>query len=116
MQFFNAVELTGNVGKIEKSLSKSGTQYARFGLALSVYRKEQNKSDTLWFNCVAFGNVVDVLDKGKKVNIKGRFDCFESNGKQMPQIIVSEATAFAWDSGAKKEETPVVEDTSNIPF
>lgn len=79
MRGYNSVELIGNVtSDVECKVSKSGTEYARFSLAINNSYKDKagNKVDTVTYvNLVAFGQTAKIagnyLRKGAPAFIKG---------------------------------------------
>lgn len=117
-EHFNSVELEGNVGKDEHKVSASGKAFTDFGLAVSIYKSKTKEYKTLWFNCVAFGDEnSQMIQKGRKIKINGRFDCNEYDGKTFAKIIVErvEPLEAPKEQGYQSFDASQTDD-DNIPF
>lgn len=86
----NCVNLVGRLARdAEQAITKSGTQYAFFTLAVDEPRKDGN---TDWVRCVIYGSRAGTLcnytSKGDKIAVTGRLHTFDSNGKTEMQVVV----------------------------
>ena len=92
----NKVEMSGRLVKdVEILKAKSGTEYAKFTLAV----KRRQGEETDFFNCTAFGKQVEALqkytEKGNRIIVCGsiqndKYTDKEGNGKTTTNIIVDE--------------------------
>lgn len=80
MSLRNRVTLIGRTGKeVEIHTFESGAKRASLSLATSDYYINQNGEkveETQWHNLVAFGKVIDILEKyvpkGKEIAVEGK--------------------------------------------
>ena len=129
----NKVTLLGNVGKDpEVRTTQGGTQVATFSLA--TQRKVKENVTTQWHNCVAFGNLAEIVQKyvvkGSKLYAEGTIDysTYQSDGitKYVTKIIVYELSLLSSKSEGQEtyqkasHSTPALDDYAaqddDIPF
>ena len=77
----NSVEFIGNVGdKPEPKATENGKMYVKF--PIGIYNGKEN---TMWLDIVCWDDLADKfhenVQKGYKVHVKGRFDCYTYEGK-----------------------------------
>ena len=82
----NQITLIGRLTKDpELKYSQSGKAFCRFSVAVP---KEFNRSETDYFDCVAWNKVAEIiadyLRKGKKIAVQGRLETgiYEKDGKK----------------------------------
>jgi single-strand DNA-binding protein len=75
----NTMIVVGNVGKEpEMTYTPNGTAVTKFSIADNLPKKpNQDKPETQWFNCTAFGKTAETLNehvkKGAKLYLQGSF-------------------------------------------
>ena len=110
---FNKVVLTGNIGH-EPELKKTAkdVSYLRFGLATAYVFNDQE--ETIWHNCVAWGNSAEILaehlTKGKKLQIEGRlrttsFENGESQKIKRTEVLVENFIFISAPASSKKQDS-----------
>lgn len=128
----NKITLAGTVGKDPVcTVSNDGREIGKFSLA--VIRKN-NREEVDWFNCVAFGGVVDKLikpyvHKGDRLIISGniQFSSYEDSSgiKRSTHSVLIEEIEFTGTKGSNKNEggendktEPTLEpvDDDSLPF
>lgn len=93
----NKIELIGRLVKdIEVKKSKNGNDFGTFTLAV---QRKSNKEITDFFDCVVFGNLIEVLQKytskGLRLLVEGElqintFEDKEGNKKQSNSVVVND--------------------------
>lgn len=98
----NKVQLIGNIGNdVELKELDGGKKVANFSIATNdTYKNAQGEkvTNTDWHNCVAWGNLADILNKytkkGSQIAIEGKltYDKYEKEGVKFTstKIIVSD--------------------------
>lgn len=102
MAYLNKVMVIGNVGQEPKIFSfQNGKKKASFSVACSKRYRDANdeqKEQTTWVNCVAFGGIVDVIEsyvgKGTPLFIEGElyvsnFTDQQGNKKSVTEVRVA---------------------------
>ena len=105
----------------------SGIKIAKLTIAVRrKYKNEQGEYESDFFNCSAFRNSADYIEKfikkGYLVNIVGRLEnrCFEANGekKYYTEIVIEEiesCTTKPIGNAGNGDLTPIADDSS-LPF
>ena len=107
----------------------SGIKIAKFTIAVKRrYKNEQGEYESDFFNCSAFRNSAEYIEKfikkGYLVNIVGRLEnrCFEANGekKYYTEIVIEEIESCTTKTNVEKEvangNLKPIDDNDNFPF
>lgn len=99
----NKVQLIGNVGGEPTVTSlESGKKVARFSMATNENYKDskgEKQTNTNWHNIIAWGKVVDIIEKyvakGKEIAIDGKltsrsYEDKEGNKRYVTEVIANE--------------------------
>lgn len=118
----NKVFLIGNVGKDpEIKYLSNGDAVANFSLATTMKVKGEEKTE--WHKIVAFGKVVDVIEKyvtkGSRLCVEGRLQTDEwedKNGAKhyTTKIILSDLSMLG--GGERNDKRPKSDDLDDLPF
>jgi len=109
----NCVILRGVLTRdVELRTTKNGTNIARFGLAIRRdVKNSEGKYDSDFVNCVAYGNIAEVIEKyhhkGSSIIIEGRIQSgsYEKDGVKINTTdIVVNKIHFDRNNNEKKEE------------
>lgn len=117
----NEVALIGRLVKDpEITYLESGTQVARFTLAVPKEGKNRDEAD--FIRCTAFNKNAEVverfLNKGRQIGLTGRVSSYSYESKEGKkiygiEIVVNKVTLLSGNSGAKAEGTKADENTAN---
>jgi len=101
----NQVNVSGNVGSIRAFDTKSGKKKIYLSVATNDYFGGDNQTN--WHNCLAFGNLVDYIEKyakpGTYAEVCGRL--FYDSETKLPTIIANTVTIIKLDKKEDKKET-----------
>jgi single-strand DNA-binding protein len=120
----NSVTLIGRLGKdAELRSTKSGTQFATFGLATEMKFKSAEESVTTWHNCTLGGasvsKVAPMLTKGSLIAVRGYLRYRKDGDKQYTDVCVEDVTILSTPkSAAHSESAPQSQDEADegMPF
>jgi len=121
----NFTALIGNVVKeVDFKITPSGTQVARFTLAINSGYGDKKKTD--YINCVAFGKTAEVLSKytskGSKLAVEGKIQSGSYDGKDGKKVYTFDVIVdklHLLDNKKKETQAEVFEpltDIDGIPF
>ncbi len=104
----NQITLIGRLTKDpELKYSQSGKAFCRFSVAVP---KEFNRSETDYFDCVAWNKVAEIiadyLRKGKKIAVQGRLETgiYEKDGKKIKTYsVITDKFEFLDFAGEQKK-------------
>jgi single-strand DNA-binding protein len=122
----NSVSLIGRLGKdAELRSTKSGTQFATFGLATEMKFKSAEESVTTWHNCTLGGasvaKITPMLVKGALVSVRGYLRYRKDGEKMFTDICVEDLTVLSTPKSASathSESAPQAQDETDegMPF
>lgn len=117
----NIVIISGNLTKDpEVGTTSTGTNYARFSIAV-----RKNKDETNFFNCVAWKSTAELIGKycvkGSKISLQGELSqrTYEKNGikQTVNEIIVNQVEFnFTKQQDDKKEISNLTPVDDELPF
>ena len=104
----NQITLIGRLTKDpELKYSQSGKAFCRFSVAVP---KEFNRSETDYFDCVAWNKVAEIiadyLRKGKKIAVQGRLETgiYEKDGRKIKTYsVITDKFEFLDFAGEQKK-------------
>lgn len=110
----NTIAVDGNIGReIEYRTVGDKTRKASFSIGHTVYGKNK---ETDWFNCHAFGGLVDVIEKlniakGDYVAVTGRmrvqkYDNKDGEQVTYPHVIITGITVKSRNPDSQGEDVP----------
>jgi single-strand DNA-binding protein len=111
MKGLNRISILGNIGAPpEVKTSAAGNRFARFTLATSEKWADGERTD--WHRCVAFGKLVDVvekiLQKGTLALIEGRmeYEEYEKDGVRQRNATVHVQNLIVLSPKSSSDERP----------
>lgn len=135
MAYLNKVMVIGNVGQEPKIFAfQNGKKKASFSVACSKRYKDNNgeqKEQTTWVNCVAFGGLVDVVEnyvgRGTQLFIEGElsvsnFTDQQGNKKSVTEVrvtalqLLGNRNACGNNSSQSSGFSENFEDDGDVPF
>lgn len=92
--------------------------YCKFSVAIN--RKEKEKQETDYVNCVAFGKIAETLrdwtGKGKRVNLVGSLKSNKKDNTTYWGFYVENIELIDFKEEKKEEEKKSVFDSDDFPF
>jgi single-strand DNA-binding protein len=124
----NIATLSGNVGQDpETRYTPSSTAITTFTIAVEGYDGKKKEKKTLWFNCKAFNQPADVINKyvkkGNTITVSGQLDVEEwttqSGEKRSKTVLIVRDVQLPAKSGGPVTGSLSSEDIlseGDIPF
>ena len=135
MAYLNKVMVIGNVGQEPKIFTfQNGKKKATFSIAASKRYRDSNgeqKEQTTWVNCAAFGGVVKVVEeyvgRGSQVYVEGElsvsnFTDQQGNKKSVTEVRVTSLQLLGQRNSSSNANTSSSvangfnEDDEDVPF
>ena len=112
------------IGRMSRDVEVKQTERMKVGkFSIAVDRKYKNKKSVSFFNCVAFGDSVDVLDKyvkkGQMIHIDGEpvLESYTDKSgikKTVLTVYVKRFTIIEWNQSPNNSEDNHLEDIFSI--
>lgn len=117
----NVVNLIGNITKeVELRVTPSGTQVAKFTLAINSGYGDKKKTD--FINCVAFNksaeNIAQYTGKGSKLAVEGHISTGSYDNKEGKKVYTFDIMVdrFHFLDSKKDKQEDVFQPTNDNPF